>query len=264
MKATKKHKNQHLFSVVLFVLFSGFLVPLCGYAQTDFSKFQHTNPNHSRLPCLLCHRRTDNSATPQMPGKPNHLPCTGCHQQQFANSSSPICTICHTNVQAGTVKAFPPLRSFDMRFSHAQHSSNACNTCHSPSRGGVALSIPSRTSAHNTCFSCHKPDAQANGKNISSCGTCHQPGTFRRTPEFARGFRVGFSHAKHDSSEGLRCNDCHRARAGLSPMSAPAPLNHHAPARASSCMTCHNGKRAFGGDDFTTCVKCHRGDSWRF
>ena len=29
-------------------------------------------------------------------------------------------------------------------------------------------------------------------------------------------------------------------------------LNHHASARAFSCTSCHNGKRAFGGDDFST------------
>jgi hypothetical protein len=29
-------------------------------------------------------------------------------------------------------------------------------------------------------------------------------------------------------------------------------------------MTCHNGKRAFGGDDFTVCTRCHKGATWRF
>ena len=27
--------------------------------QTDFSKFTHTNPQHARLPCLLCHKREE-------------------------------------------------------------------------------------------------------------------------------------------------------------------------------------------------------------
>src|SRR4029079_2410370 len=42
------------------------------YAQDpgkDFSTFKHDNPNHSRLPCLLCHRRETNSAQPKLPGK---------------------------------------------------------------------------------------------------------------------------------------------------------------------------------------------------
>jgi hypothetical protein len=29
-------------------------------------------------------------------------------------------------------------------------------------------------------------------------------------------------------------------------------------------MTCHDGKRAFGGDDFSVCARCHTGDRWRF
>src|SRR5437868_11887300 len=30
----------------------------------DFSKFTHTNAVHSRLPCLLCHRRDTNAPRP--------------------------------------------------------------------------------------------------------------------------------------------------------------------------------------------------------
>jgi hypothetical protein len=29
-------------------------------------------------------------------------------------------------------------------------------------------------------------------------------------------------------------------------------------------MTCHDGKRAFGGDDFTVCKRCHTGATWHF
>jgi hypothetical protein len=39
---------------------------------------------------------------------------------------------------------------------------------------------------------------------------------------------------------------------------------HHANARAQSCMTCHNDRRAFGGDDFADCKKCHEGNTWHF
>lgn len=237
-------------------------------AQTpDYSKFKHSNPNHARMPCLLCHRRENNAARPTMPGKPNHLPCTGCHAQQFADSSNPVCSICHTNVQAGSPKSFPPLRSFNVRFDHARHLSTGCSTCHSPVRGGTALFIPSGLRAHNVCYSCHTPRAEVNGRNISSCGTCHQLGRFARTPEAAPAFRVGFSHVRHDASEGLKCADCHRVRAGMPQrrqVTSPLALNHHAPPRVASCMTCHNGKRSFGGDDFSACVRCHKGSTWHF
>ena len=28
--------------------------------NVDFTDFKHTNPQHERLPCLLCHKREDN------------------------------------------------------------------------------------------------------------------------------------------------------------------------------------------------------------
>ena len=242
-------------------------LPQAQNPSKDFSKFKHANPNHSRLPCLLCHRRETNAARPTMPGGNGHLPCAGCHTQQFASSSGPMCTICHTDAQSGKLKAFSRLSSFNMKFDHARHRSVNCATCHKPARAGVALSIPAGFSAHTTCFGCHTPNAKSGELNISSCGVCHQPGRFVRTRETAAAFRVGFSHAKHDRSEGLSCNACHRMRAGVArglQVSAPQPLNHHAAAGAFSCMTCHNGKRAFGGDDFAACKRCHTGNTWHF
>ena len=233
----------------------------------DYSKFLHSTRNHARLPCLLCHRRESNSPRPQLPGQSGHAPCTGCHAQQFSNSDSPICTICHTDVKSGAVKSFPRLKSFRMKFEHSLHvkmDGVNCATCHRPSRGGVALSIPSGFNAHTTCYRCHTPRAQSQGRDISSCKTCHQLGSYRRTPEFAQAFRVGFSHAKHQK-EG--CNECHQIRAAMPQrrqVTEPAPLNHHARPGTQSCMTCHDGKRAFGGDDFSVCKRCHTGNAWRF
>ena len=231
----------------------------------DFSKFGHTNPQHARLPCLLCHQRTDNSARLRRPG---HTPCAGCHTQQFADQSNPICTICHTQPPSPALKGFPPLRSFNVRFDHATHARTRanCATCHRPSRRGVALSIPRGTSAHTTCFQCHTPRAQAGGRDISSCGACHRVGGYSRTPETAAAYGVNFSHAAH-TSKGVSCAECHRVRAGQPQrrqVTSPSPLMHHAAPGAQSCMTCHNDKRAFGGDDFKDCTRCHRGNAWRF
>ena len=236
----------------------------------DYSKFLHGNQNHARLPCLLCHRRETNSARPAMPGSNGHLPCAGCHAQQFAKSAGPICTICHTDSQSGTLKPFPRLRSFNMKFDHARHTgmgSVSCATCHRPSRGGVAMTIPSGFNAHATCYQCHGPGAKSGDKQISSCGVCHESGGYVRTRETAPAFRFGFVHTKHDKSEGLSCNDCHRVRAGVArrvQVSAPQALNHHASPGAFSCMSCHNGKRAFGGDDFSVCKRCHTKTTWHF
>jgi len=236
----------------------------------DFSTFLHKNPNHARLPCLLCHRRESGSPRPTLPGNNDHAPCAGCHAQQFANSASPICAICHTNSQSGAIKGFPPLKSFNVKFDHSLHTRGVgvnCSTCHRPSRGGVALTIPAGFSAHNTCYQCHTPRILAKGRDISSCGTCHQLGRYARTPTQSGAFKVGFSHAKHGLAQKLNCNDCHSVRAGLAQrrqVTAPVALNHHASAGAFSCSSCHNGKRAFGGDDFSACKRCHTGKAWHF
>src|SRR5256886_12874955 len=233
----------------------------------DYGKFQHSSRNHSRLPCLLCHRRDSNSPVPRRPGASGHLPCAGCHAQQFSNSESPICTICHADVKSGALKPFPHLQSFRMKFDHSRHvamGNVSCASCHRPARAGVAMSIPAGFNAHTTCYRCHTPRAQSGGRDISSCGTCHQLGGYSRTPEFMPAFRLSFSHAKHLK---VTCNECHQVKAGASQrrqVSTPEPLNHHATGRAQSCMTCHDGKRAFGGDDFSVCKRCHTGTAWRF
>ncbi len=233
----------------------------------DYSKYSHSSQYHARLPCLLCHRRETNAALPNLPGANEHLPCKGCHVQQFAASDGPICSVCHTDSKSGALKSFPRMRSFRVKFDHSVHSrisGAACTTCHRPSRGGVALSIPASFNAHNTCFQCHTPQAKSGDRDISSCGVCHQLGSYSRTPEFAQAFRVNFSHSEHRQ---MRCNQCHQVRGGMPQrrqVTAPQPLNHHATGRGQSCKTCHDGKRAFGGDDFSVCNRCHTGAAWRF
>ena len=89
-------------------------------------------------------------------------------------------------------------------------------------------------------------------------------GGYARTPQFTQAFRVGFSHVKHDK---MTCNECPQVLAGMPQrrqVTNPEPLNHHATGRGQSCMTCHDGKRAFGGDDFSACKRCHTGATWRF
>lgn len=236
--------------------------PLETSPPTDYSRFAHYNQFHSRLPCLLCHTRTSNSARVGFPGNNNHLPCAGCHAVQFNDQSSPICTICHTNPQTGAMKRFPPLRSFGAKFNHAKHLRASCMTCHAPTRGGVAKSIPSGSAAHTTCFQCH---TASSSNAMSSCSTCHQPGRLVRTPEWAKSFRFRFSHAKH--ARGMSCSACHAVRAGSArggQVSAPAAAMHFASPRGMSCGGCHNGKRAFGADDFANCKRCHVGNSFRF
>ena len=241
------------FLVVVAFAFYGSQLSVLGQEPGDFSKFLHSSPNHARMPCLLCHRREGNSPRPNLPGGSSHAPCAGCHAQQFANNESPICTICHTDVRSGGLKPFPGLKSFNVNFDHARHLNMggvSCATCHRPARGGVAFSIPVSFNAHATCYGCHTPRAKsAAGRDISSCGTCHKLGGYARTPSWTTAFRMNFSHAKHGASQKLDCNECHQVRPGMPQrrqVTVPEAANHHASGRMQSCMTCPEGKRAFG------------------
>ena len=94
----------------------------------------------------------------------------------------------------------------------------------------------------------------------------HRLEPFVRASQNSIAYRRGFSHALHRGSASLECRDCHRIMGAQQrkDVTAPIPLNHHAPARSFSCSSCHNGQKAFGGDDFSACTRCHKGQGWRF
>lgn len=238
----------------------------------DFSKFLHDSPRHASLACAACHKR-DNSTRPNLPG---HKACTDCHLPQFVTTNIPMCAICHTDVQSGNppVKGFPSIRSFNAKFDHAQHNTGAarpaggCVACHAPaSRRSTAMTIPAGFDAHGQCYTCHTSNAQSNGRDIASCGVCHSLNArFFRTSTNARAFRASFSHATHGARQRLGCNDCHNLRAGLAQsrqVTAPAVSQHFQMTRAQSCMSCHNGRRAFGDADFNDCKRCHKAQTFR-
>ena len=244
-------------------------------SQQDYSRFLHTSQRHASLACTACHTRAgDNSATPKFPG---HDACTKCHLAQFVTPNVPMCVICHSDVRSASapLKGFPSKfnESFNVKFDHAQHMtgsarpSNGCQSCHSRSSRGAALSIPAGLNAHSGCYSCHTPSSKSgSGREIASCGVCHDQKPYNRTSTNARAFRLAFSHAEHGPRERLACEDCHRTTAGLSQsrqVSSPSPTEHF-PAGGMNCSTCHNGKRSFGGDlAFKDCVRCHKGANFR-
>jgi c(7)-type cytochrome triheme protein len=244
-------------------------------SERDFSRFSHRTPQHSSMACSSCHNRTNNSPVPALSG---HKDCTSCHLAQFVTPNIPMCAICHTNLNSSNppVKNFPRLASFNVIFDHAQHSrgdarpANDCAACHLPLRRGIAKTIPAgftgNPGGHSQCYTCHSPGSTSNGRDIASCGTCHQPGSFRRTPTTGRAFQVNFSHADHAAGQNLSCNDCHTLRAGLPQarqVSSPIAEQHFASTRAQSCMSCHNGRRAFGDANFGDCKRCHTNGTFR-
>ena len=241
----------------------------------DYSRFIHTSQRHASLTCTACHSRSDNSATPKFPG---HDACTKCHLAQFVTPNVPMCVICHSDVKsaAAPLKAFPARfnENFNVKFDHAQHMggsarpASGCQSCHGRTTArSAALAIPAGITAHNGCYSCHTPGSKsAAGRELGSCGVCHDEKPYRRTSINARAFSYAFSHAQHGRRERLDCADCHRLTAGASQsrqVSSPAPVEHF-PAGGMNCSTCHNGKRSFGGDlAFQDCARCHRGASFR-
>jgi hypothetical protein len=47
-------------------------------------------------------------------------------------------------------------------------------------------------------------------------------------------------------------------------VSSPAPSEHFPATRGMTCLTCHDGKRSFGGDlAFKDCRRCHTSASFK-
>lgn len=244
--------------------------------ELDYSNFKHSSQRHASLACTTCHQRSDNSATPRFPG---HKACTGCHLAQFVTPNVPMCVICHTDVNSSNppVKSFPTKfkESFNIKFDHSQHMTGSarppsgCSACHSRLGGRAAtLAIPASIAAHNQCYTCHTPSSKSQaGREIASCGVCHDQKPFARTSTNARAFRFAFSHAKHGSGQRLGCADCHLLTAGAPQtrqVSSPSPLEHFVSTRGMTCLSCHNGKRSFGGDlAFKECRRCHTSGSFK-
>lgn len=255
---------------------SGWLAVSWQDPNLDYSRFLHTSQRHASLTCAACHVRSDNSATPRFPG---HKACINCHSSQFFTSGTAMCAICHSDVNSSNppLKGFPSRfnESFNVKFDHSQHNAGSarpasgCAACHSRMGGrATALSIPSGLSAHNQCYTCHTPSSKSSsGKEIASCGVCHDQKPYSRTSTNARAYRYAFSHAKHGRGQRLDCADCHRLTAGLSQsrqVSAPTASEHFPATRGMTCLTCHNGKRSFGGDlAFKDCRRCHTAASFR-
>ena len=262
--------------------------PVPGEASTlaqNYSRFSHTSPGEhanlmARSNCGSCHRRSDSSPEPRFPA---HKDCTGCHLVQFtasiSSSENPICTICHTKEGLSStnppLKKFPGLQSFKAEFDHAQHlqgmaaarPQEGCAACHAPARRGIAKSIPTGLNAHQTCYQCHSPGARWLADDYSSCGSCHGLGSYSPTSTASRAFRMSFSHADHGARERLDCQSCHNVLGRGLPQSKQVSsilsAQHFANPRAQSCMTCHNGQRAFGDTDFNDCSRCHKGKGFR-
>lgn len=233
-------------------------------SDKTFKAFSHTVKEHQQFDCTSCHHRQGKSLKMDYAG---HEACIGCHLNQFTDKDQTMCTICHENMQATppTMKAFPAtfVEGFNMRFDHAVHDrgdarpSQGCLACHD--LAGPGRHIPVGFQAHNDCFSCHTAETK-----IGSCSVCHTIAPYSRTPQSRYIFKAVFTHAAHS---GQGCDECHNVRQGPQGRQVTNIEAQEHPPKAGpySCMMCHNGQRAFNGNDLinmTTCTRCHKGQGF--
>lgn len=225
-------------------------------SSKTFKDFSHKIPEHTQFECNICHQREPRGLKSQLGG---HESCIGCHMNEWIDDEQAICSTCHNdlNSQDPLVKAFPAkfIEGFDMRFNHAVHErgdarpANGCVACHSPS--GAGKTIPVGFQAHAECYGCHTVESK-----LGQCSVCHQLAPYNRTLQSEYNFKAKFSHGDHN---GMGCNECHDVVPGA-PNSRQvtniAILQHRTPA-GTNCLRCHDGRRAFSGNDFLTCSRCH-------
>jgi c(7)-type cytochrome triheme protein len=236
-------------------------------SDRTFKAFSHTIPEHKEFECASCHRREKGADDLKYAG---HDSCVGCHISQFTNPEQQMmCTICHADMNASppTMNDFPSrfVEGFNMKFDHAAHDSGeglprgGCVACHLPA--GAGKTIPVGIQAHANCLTCHTPESK-----IGSCSVCHEIAPYRRTPSSRYVFKAVFSHRDHSSAQGVSCNECHSVRAGAPQGRQVTNIVAQQHTRAgNNCASCHNGSRAFTGNDPTntaTCRRCHSGSGF--
>ncbi len=97
---------------------------------------------------------------------------------------------------------------------------------------------------------------------IGTCNVCHELAPYSRTPQSRYVFRAVFTHGDHNS---VGCGDCHSVRPGRQGNQVTAIVAQQHNNAPNSCATCHNGSRAFSGNDpmnFSSCARCHKGSGF--
>src|SRR5207244_10943435 len=122
------------------------------------------------------------------------------------------------------------------------------STVYKPSHASLlnrdaARSIPANIEAHTQCYVCHTPSSTStSGREIASCGVCHEEKRYARTPTNSRAFRANFYHAKHGPSQRLECTSCHNLTAAApqsKQVSSPVMAEHFPGGTGLNCASCH-------------------------
>jgi c(7)-type cytochrome triheme protein len=236
-------------------------------SNAAFDKFSHAVSEHQQFDCVSCHRREGAQRELAYTG---HESCIGCHLNQFINPERAMCSICHDKLEANppTMRAFPAkfIETFNMKFDHDAHTrgkglpAGGCSACHQPS--GPGESILSGITSHSKCYTCHTAES-----GIGSCNECHQLGPYSRTVATNYNFKAIFRHGDHTSRQGVSCEECHNVIKGAvqSRQVTNISILEHKTTPGNNCLSCHNGKRAFTGNnplDVNSCTKCHKGSGF--
>lgn len=223
-------------------------------AKTIGFNFDHAR--HSGVNCQSCHNETTGNQMSEISvamHKDTTNSCATCHNEQKAFGANEFsdCRRCHQEVAN--------VKSFGVKFAHTDHSKANCATCHKPGGNGVTFSIPNGQNAHTTCFQCHQPMKDSGSFTASKCFQCHQPGSSNKLNASTPVIKGNFNHTKHKK---LSCNGCHTANS--KGVSAPTVAMHKASKGMFSCASCHNNQKAFGGEDFSDCKRCHTSGNFKF
>ena len=226
------------------------------------TKFDHAK--HNQLKCDQCHVRKADAVKPVLPG---HGACISCHIKQFTSTQFGICSNCHEGITAvqPPVVAFPERQTFGVEFSHKTHATYQagekradCSSCHAVA--GTRTTFP----AHRECYVCHKaPDQVKPNEKVggASCGECHTTsGDKKPHSAMSNAYNFRFTHQVHSQREGIACAECHNVLENQSAaqVSLPQLKEHRAAGYMKSCGSCHNGRRAFGGElGDNACIRCH-------
>ncbi len=239
---------------------AGVALPNHASVLIDFSHTKHMDPKArtnartgARSDCAFCHKASA--------AIPSHTQCAACHSQAgiqpelstFLRTAG--CRGCHApeQMETGDTVRAPATAAYEhIRFSHADHASAACTTCHSGmarSSSLVNASLPTMA----RCAGCHE---------TVNCQKCHVAGEFNRNTKPASHTEVfRLHHADASAVADAKCFACHQ---NIVPSAAAK----------DQCAECHlvmkpvshtarwrddiHGK--YAALDRTECATCHAAD----
>ena len=236
--------------------------------------FSHAKHLARGVPCAACHPAASTSRSAVDDLLPTEAACRACHAIDRAvpdKVATPVaaCAGCHVGYAPGVPVAQTYLAPSPLKFDHAAHAKQACESCHPVANVDLATARQLPTMA--SCLTCH-----TDGQAERHCADCHlaKIGGLIET-QFGNGTLVpgrdglgdfhgpGFEkdHAQQAREVGATCTACHSQseciechQGTVKPMDFHPGnylLVHATDARRGTpdCTACHREE--------TFCVGCH-------